>query len=409
MTDVVGPTVHDRTVGDPLREAAGRVAARLDLEALTDEVIATFVDRPDFQSLRPPDAILHNLVRWNIDLVVRWSVEGIGPTSEELDCFRELARISAADGTTPDAVLSNFRRGARHAWQRILANSTEAEQIQLMTGADILFEFLDLVSGAFADGYEDATRLGGSSTEERACQTLLDRIADGEDLLASDRRLLGRIGMDLSMPFRPFVLGISGQPVNYYVGLAQQLRSRRALAVARGRQVSGISNVKPVWTDLDRRMPLLFAQGEVIGRQEITSSLEELTSLVTVAATYGLSGEVSLTDLLPETLLHYSPRVAQRLHASVYNTLPDGLVRTFNALVDHDFDRARTAAALPVHRNTLLHRISRIEVLTGLDLNSARGCAEAWLARRQADANARTARGIEPQTDRASWAIPLHT
>jgi DNA-binding PucR family transcriptional regulator len=32
------------------------------------------------------------------------------------------------------------------------------------------------------------------------------------------------------------------------------------------------------------------------------------------------------------------------------------------------FDRTATAAALPVHRNTLLYRIGRIEEATGLDL-----------------------------------------
>jgi hypothetical protein len=34
----------------------------------------------------------------------------------------------------------------------------------------------------------------------------------------------------------------------------------------------------------------------------------------------------------------------------------------------HGFDASATAAAIPVHRNTLLHRVKRIEKLTGLNL-----------------------------------------
>jgi aryl carrier-like protein len=42
--------------------------------------------------------------------------------------------------------------------------------------------------------------------------------------------------------------------------------------------------------------------------------------------------------------------------------------------------RGRTAAALPVHRNTLRDRIHRISELTGVDLDSVEGRGMAWLA-----------------------------
>jgi DNA-binding PucR family transcriptional regulator len=44
------------------------------------------------------------------------------------------------------------------------------------------------------------------------------------------------------------------------------------------------------------------------------------------------------------------------------------LATTLRSLADHGFDGTATAAALPVHRNTLLHRVNRIEKLTGLNL-----------------------------------------
>ncbi|MER6076762.1 helix-turn-helix domain-containing protein [Streptomyces sp. NPDC001833] len=49
---------------------------------------------------------------------------------------------------------------------------------------------------------------------------------------------------------------------------------------------------------------------------------------------------------------------------------PSGtLSQTLTRLVAHGFNRTAAAAALPVHRNTLLYRINRIEKLSGLDLD----------------------------------------
>jgi purine catabolism regulator len=62
------------------------------------------------------------------------------------------------------------------------------------------------------------------------------------------------------------------------------------------------------------------------------------------------------------------------------------LVRTLDELIAHDFDRGATAAALPVHRNTLGNRLARIRAITGLDVDRADGRSLvwlAWLARRQ--------------------------
>jgi DNA-binding PucR family transcriptional regulator len=56
------------------------------------------------------------------------------------------------------------------------------------------------------------------------------------------------------------------------------------------------------------------------------------------------------------------------------------LVRTLDALIEHDFERATTAAALPVHRNTLRDRITRISEISGVDLDHAYGRGLAWLA-----------------------------
>ena len=69
--------------------------------------------------------------------------------------------------------------------------------------------------------------------------------------------------------------------------------------------------------------------------------------------------------------------------ARIYGPLTPELERTLDLLVEHSFERGSTAAALPVHRNTLRDRINRISELTGVDLGQAEGRGLAWLARLQ--------------------------
>ncbi|OEU92715.1 PucR family transcriptional regulator, partial [Streptomyces abyssalis] len=45
------------------------------------------------------------------------------------------------------------------------------------------------------------------------------------------------------------------------------------------------------------------------------------------------------------------------------------LARTAEVFLDHAGQAGRTAAALGIHRQTLYYRLSRIESLTGLDLD----------------------------------------
>lgn len=89
------------------------------------------------------------------------------------------------------------------------------------------------------------------------------------------------------------------------------------------------------------------------------------------------------TDELLAELLRCSPELAGRIRARVYGPLetrePE-LARTLDALIEHGFERAATAAAIPVHRNTLRDRLGRITALTGVDLSSAEGCSLALLA-----------------------------
>ena len=99
-----------------------------------------------------------------------------------------------------------------------------------------------------------------------------------------------------------------------------------------------------------------------------------------VAVGRGQRGEIQAEDLFAEMLLRRSPRIAGQIKARVYGPLDEELTRTLDLLVQNGFERGSTAAALPVHRNTLRDRIHRISEIAGVDLNSAQGRGLAWLA-----------------------------
>ncbi len=360
---------------------------RTDLDALTESLLESFAERPE-SHLRVPRDNVRVFVRWNIDLVVRWFVDGQPPTGPELETFRELGRITAASGTPTDAVLANFRLAARAAWRALLESATEADRVDLLDGAELLFEFVDQVSLVVSDAY-DAAQSGPLRAEERAAQALLARLERDENLEAADHQLAERIGFELGVAFRTFAVRSPVRSADQHTALARRMRAQGALAAASGRRVTGLAHRRVRWHDLDPGPDAVFAEGEPALRGELGPALNELCAAIDVAVTRGEAGAVSLDDYLPEVLLHLSPRIARRLHARVYGPLqrenPE-LARAMDSVIEHNFDRGRAAASLPVHRNTLANRLERIRALTGVDLDcpDARGLAWlAWLERRR--------------------------
>jgi hypothetical protein len=357
-----------------------QIVQRADLEAFADRVLDAFWDRPEFQQLHPPRAEVRNWVRWNLDLVIRWLVDGRPPSDSELEIFREHARARAAEGTPADMVPANFRRGARFAWRVLLEAASEEERPALLESADLLFEYVDWVSRIYSEAYEQVTRTVAATAEEAGARALLRRIAHDEAPLPEDDQLAEQIGVRLDRASRPFVLAAPRRSVDYHAELAAALRRSRALAASEGRRVVGLAGTGSPWrsVELDRRAIVAVAQAAI--GVERGRALDELRDAVEVAAARGEHGEISVADHVAEVLLRRSPRIADQISRRVYGPLSDELVRTLDLLAEHSFERARTAAALPVHRNTLRDRINRISELNGVDLDSAYGRGLAWLA-----------------------------
>jgi hypothetical protein len=360
-----------------------RIVERVDLDEFTERVLDSFWERPEYQRFRPLREDVRSWVRWNIDLMIRWLVDGQPPTESDLERFRERARMLAANGMPADIVPANFRRGARYAWAAILDAAREDERAALVESADLLFEFIDRVSQLFSDTYASAGPATTISEEERRAQALIARACAGEEPSDEDLQLGERIGFELSGAYRPFVMVAPAWSVQRHMALAAKLRARHLLAASEGRRVTGLANRKVPWRELGLDPRAAIAQGSRTRRAELLDAFEELRVVVEVAVRNGCAGEIEPDDHVAELLLRRSPRLATRLRSRVYDQLaahdPE-LTRTLDALIEHDFDRGATATALPVHRNTLTNRLNRIRAVTGLDVDSSDGRGLLWLA-----------------------------
>jgi hypothetical protein len=358
-----------------------RIVERVDLDQFTEQVLDSFWERPEYQSFRPLREDVRSWVRWNIELVIRWLVDDQPPAEADLERFRERARVLAASGMPADIVPANFRRGARYAWTALLDAARDDERAALAESADLLFDFIDRVSQLFSDTYESTGPT--ISEDERRARALLARACAGEQPSGEDLQLAERIGFELGGAHRPFVLMAPAWSMERHLALAGRLRARHLLAVSEGRRVTGLSQRRVAWRELGVDPRAVIAQGRRTRRAELLDALDELRVVVEVAAREGHSGEVDADDHLADLLLRRSPRLAARLQARVYDRLaaqdPE-LTRTLDALIERDFDRGATAAALPVHRNTLTNRLNRVREITGLDVDRADGRGLLWLA-----------------------------
>ncbi len=369
------------------KERLAQAIEQIDMDWLVDRVLGSFWNRPGFEGARPSQAQLRAFVRWNIDLVVRWAVQGEPPTDAELERVRSLARELGTAGVPADIVPANYRLGTTLAWRELVAALGDDARNALLARTDVLLDYIDRISSVFADGYEEGARRDIASPSERGVQTLLSRLRSGERLLADDHQVAEAIGFDLGARAFAFALVCPYLSVQQHVALARQLRGRRVLAVAEGRRIVGLAPAANPWTNLEMGRDAIMCEAAVLAPPEAGQSLDEVSTVVELARERRRFGVVTTDQFLIELLLSRSPAIAARVAGRVYGPLPEELVRTLDVLAQCNFDRGHAAAALPTHRNTLRNRLIRVHELTGVDVDDVEGRALAtlaWLTRRGA-------------------------
>jgi hypothetical protein len=319
------------------------------------------------------------VVRWNIDLIMRWMINGTAPDEYIRSELHELLRERAIAGQPMEDSILVYRRGARLFWEALLDLAKDEDRSVLTAQSDTVWgyleDYLDLVVAVFAQAYADQEDLPSTAGDRRA-RALFDRLCAPLPVTIEDRDRAARLGFDLGAPYCPFTAQLAQGTAAGYAALASRLRTAGALAFTEGIRVTGLTPPPFSWTTFLDDPRLLLAQDPPVPRARLAAATEELRALVALAAGAGRRGSLRAADFLPELLLATSPDVADRMVRRVFGPLERAeatdLADTLRCLAASGFDSSVAAATLLVHRNTLLNRIARIEKLTRLSLKDQR-------------------------------------
>ena len=319
------------------------------------------------------------VVRWNVDLALRWMINGTAPDEYVRSELHELLRARAAASQPIEDSILVYRRGARMFWEALLDLAKDEDRALLIAQSDTVWgyleDYLDMIVEVFAQAYADHEDAPSTAGDRRA-RALFDRLCARLPVTIEDRDRAARLGFELAEPYRPFTAQLAETSVAGHADLAWRLRNAGALAFTESVGVTGLTPPGFSWAAFLTDPRLVLAQDPPVARARLGAAVDGLRALTAIAARSGRRGRVRAEDFLPELLLADSPEVADRIVRRVFGPLDRAdatdLAATLRCLAASGFDSAAAAAALPVHRNTLLNRVARIEKLTGLSLKDQR-------------------------------------
>lgn len=364
-----------------------------DVEALTDELVERILTGEHAyaeSTLITPDE-LREAVHANLDSVLR---QLGGDTDEDLHAARATGRLKAEYGFPLAALLHAYRLAGRLVWDHMRAACTDHPELLPDIGGDV-WRIIDDYSTAAAEEYGRAVADRTTRHAELLrveLRALLDGVLEPGRLHAAAQTLQLPVTGTFLVVCAEAGASAADEP---YAGVDRRLRDRHVAS-------HWMSDVQTRIGLLSLSTPHLVPQvlellrTEASGRVGIsapfTTPLEArdglrqaelaMASLVPGAATTETYGR----SALPLALAH-SPAAARELRDAVLGpvlALPEAdreaLIGTVRAWFDCGGSLVATAEQLHYHRNTINHRLRRIEQLTGRDRSDPRAAAELYAA-----------------------------
>ncbi|WP_369255542.1 PucR family transcriptional regulator [Geodermatophilus amargosae] len=362
------------------------------LDEMTDRLVEILVEtEPAYrEAMAGGDPQMRATLRRNLEVGVR----GLRPDvpaayhQSHAEGARAVGRLRAAQGIPLEAVLRAYRLGGQITWEALVALSRQGDRHDdglLLEVAGSLWRTNDRGCSAAAEGYRaEERRRSGLGTVER--QRLLDGLLDGRGGDPAFARTAAEL---LSVPLAGR-LAVVVAPVrdegDEQLDPAAALL-KRGIRSAWGTRSQAAVGVVGLGT---RRLPELLAWlGAVATGPVGVSSVVEGAAAVagayrlaeTAARTLseGVARVVTIDDRLPEALLSNSPEIMSRLVGQTLGRLlelpgdeREVLLETLSAFLDADASPTRAADLLYCHRNTVMHRLRRIESVTGRKLTDPR-------------------------------------
>jgi hypothetical protein len=369
-----------------LTELAPRLLDQLD--AMTERMIEVLLrTEPAYRELaRGGSDDLRTSTRHNLERGLR-ALSGTGRSSA---CdAREVGRRRAAQGIPLEAVLRAYRLGGQVTWEALLeASRTSGREHDalLLEVAGSVWRTNDVECSLVAEGYrEEQRRL--TAVDEQAHQRVLDGLLDGR---GGDPAFVRSASAMLGIPLDGRLLAVAAlapgegaAALEDPAGALLRRGVRSVWGVRSGAQAGLIALGSLGVADVMDRLRAL-ADGAV-GVSAVVDGAAGVGAAYRLAETAartlppGTAGVVAIDERLPEALLSNSPEIRSRLVGQSLGgllELPDDerevLLDTLAAFLGSDGSPTRAADELYCHRNTVMHRLRRIETVTGRKVTDPR-------------------------------------
>ena len=361
------------------------------LDPMTDRMIEVLLrTEPTYRELAAHGQDdLRASTRANLERGLRALIGASRNGRSSLSGAREVGRRRSAQGISLEAVLRAYRLGGQVTWEALLEvsrTSSREPDTLLLEVAGSIWRTNDAECAAVAEGYrEEQRRLAG--VDEQARQQVLDGLLDGRGgdpaFVRSASELLG-VPLDGRLMVVAAPVDEDGVPTLRDPASALLRRGVRSVWGTRsGAQVGvvalgGLRGADVTdWLQIVARGPVGISA--VVDGAAAAGSAYRLAETAARTLPPGSSRVVTIDERLPEALLSNSPEISSRLVGQYLGgllDLPDDerevLLDTLEAFLESDGSPTRAADELYCHRNTVMHRLRRIETVTGHKLTDPR-------------------------------------
>jgi hypothetical protein len=362
------------------------------LDAMTDRMIEVLLrTEPAYRELLGHgEEEMRSSTRANLERGMRALIGATsGNARTSLRDAREVGRRRAAGGIPLEAVLRAYRLGGQVTWEALLEVSrrnSRAHDTLLLEVAGSVWRTNDAECSAVAEGYrEEQRRLAGvdDGTRQHVLDVLIDGRGGDPAFVRSASELLavpleGRLVAVVALP------GEDGEPALDAPTAALLKRGVRSVWGRRSGAQAGILALGALsgsevlgWLRAMATGPV--GVSAVIDGAAAAGSAYRLADTAARTLPAGSRRVVSIDERLPEALLSNSPEISARLVGQSLGGLlelpgdeREMLLDTLAAFLASDGSPTRAADELYCHRNTVMHRLRRIESVTGRKVNDPR-------------------------------------
>ena len=300
-----------------------------------------------------------------------------------LAAARDVGRRRAAQGVPLETVLRAYRLGGQVTWEalRAVARSAEApgDSDVLLEVAGSVWHVNDVQCAALAEAYRtEQRRLAG--IDDQARQQVLDGLLGGrggDPVFVRTASELLALPLDCRLVVAVAPPDDAGGPT--LADPASRLLKRGVRSVwgwRSGAQVGvlalGTRRAADVQAWLQELATGPVGVSAVVEGAASVGSAWRLADTAARTLPTGAARVVSIDDRLPEALLSSSPEITRRLVEQSLGRLLElpadecaVLLDTLTAVLAAEGSPTRAADQLYCHRNTVMHRLRRIEQVTG--------------------------------------------